>query len=115
MTVAPAHPQTGAMNTPHQSRAEGSVVHKRLYSVPMAALQTARVTCRRNDCGGVAEVPVAKLYKVASAKCPACGEDFYFGTDNPNPLSRLRAVLDELGQLKQYVTVEFVVPDDAAG
>jgi hypothetical protein len=87
-------------------------VRKKLLTVPLDELQTARITCMRGGCGGIIELPADKLYKVASSRCPVCDHEFYLGQGNPNPLSRLKAVLEEMGQLTAFVSVQFVIPDE---
>lgn len=80
-------------------------MRKNLLEVSSTELQTARIKCVRNDCGGIVEVPVSKLGR--AFKCPLCSEDFH-----TKPLAALRDTLEELGQLSKYFSVSFVIPDD---
>lgn len=82
-----------------------------LLTVPIDALAVARITCRRSGCGGVVEVPLDKIYRVANAKCPLCGEGFNPTNEDPGRLTKLRDAIRAVAELRPFFAVEFVAPD----
>jgi hypothetical protein len=83
-----------------------------MLTAPLSEMQAVRVVCERGDCGGTIELPADHLHRVAGARCPVCGHEYFLGPHHPDPFAKLKAALDEVGQLSEFVTIEFVVPDE---
>jgi hypothetical protein len=48
---------------------------EKILRVPLAELQTIRLVCKRENCGGVAEMPTTRLEAlVGEVLCPSCGK-----------------------------------------
>jgi hypothetical protein len=92
-------------------------VRKRLLSVAIGELTTVRLTCRRNHCRGVCELPVARLADPVAFKCPLCQQDLRRSAHSniaSDPLSVLGTALTALSGMEQNLGVEFLIPDDPA-
>ena len=80
--------------------------------VQLGELTTIRVLCRKGDCAGVIELPVAQLTKLAkdSAVCPVCREELIFDPDGRgDPLPELGRLLKRLQSLEPTLLIEFPV------
>jgi hypothetical protein len=92
-------------------------VRKRLISVPISDLTTVRLTCRRNNCGGVSELPVFRLIDPVFFKCPLCQQDLRRSSHSnlaSDPLSILSTAITGLNGMEQNLGVEFLIPDSPA-
>jgi hypothetical protein len=82
--------------------------------VPLSDLTTVRLTCKQNNCGGVAEMPTERLADNTFFKCPLCGADLRRSTKMntaDDPLSLLARAIKEVGSMGNQLDVEFVIPD----
>jgi hypothetical protein len=79
----------------------------------LSELQAVRLRCPIAGCGGVAEMPLAKLGDPAIEKrCPVCGKSFavpsFEGVDQVAALARSMA---EILKRSQTVQIEFPLPE----
>src|SRR5436853_624933 len=57
--------------------AKEHVMAEKILKVSLSELETVRLVCKRENCGGVAEIPTARLEAlVGSVQCPSCGQGF---------------------------------------
>ena len=87
---------------------------ERVFKFFLSELQIVRIICMRGGCGGAVELPINKLYKAGSAKCPICEESL-----NPTPhastnaFGKLKQAIEEAVQAKDTFAIEFVLPDQS--
>jgi hypothetical protein len=82
-----------------------------LVSFLIGDLKIVRVICRKNECGGVIEVPVDKLAGATLFECPICRQVIH--PHNTNPLIPLGKAINDLSNeaFRKEFDVEFVLPD----
>ena len=96
--------------------AEERVVAEKILKIPLSELATIRLVCKRQNCGGVAEIPVSRLRNSPSLDkwtCPSCNQAFSVPViGGPGGLGGLNALGKSLNNLARTadMTVEFVVP-----
>ncbi len=81
---------------------------KKLFSFMLGELSIVRLICNQPKCGAIAEMPIARLVRAASVKCPCC--QMPYEDENDGPLKMLGKAIHQLKQQKD-VDVEFVLPD----
>lgn len=86
---------------------------RKLFAFLLSELRLVRVICKRGGCGGTLELPITELYRVASATCPICKEDFHPSGTDPNTFGKLKAAIEEALQAKDKFAIEFVIPDES--
>jgi hypothetical protein len=85
---------------------------KQPLRVPFGEIKVVRLVCKRENCGGVAEIPVTRLEALVGATlCPSCGQAF--PVKALGGIAGLKALGISLTNLvgEQHFMVEFVVPD----
>jgi hypothetical protein len=83
-------------------------------SVPISDLTTVRLTCKRNQCGGVSELPVTRLADPIFFKCPLCQQDLRRSSQSSvtnDPLTILSTVVAALKGMENNLAIEFLIPD----
>jgi hypothetical protein len=94
--------------------AEERVVAEKILKIPLSELATIRLICKRQNCGGVAEIPVSRLVAlVGQVTCPSCNQAFSVPViGGPGGLGGLKALGKSLENLAPTadMMVEFVVP-----
>lgn len=87
------------------------VMAEAILRIPLTELQTIRLVCKRDNCGGVAEIPTMRLDAiVGQVRCPSCGQTFNAKqVGSMNALKGLGLVIKSLATEEGFA-VEFVVP-----
>ena len=85
--------------------------------IQLKEFAAVRVVCRKNDCGGIIELPVDRLSNLAKGnftKCPLCKEDIVPPVQF-DPLVELGLLIQRLNDLEPSFSLEFPVriQDDA--
>lgn len=89
----------------------GCIVEKSI-KIELAELAIIRLVCNRTDCGGVAEMPVARLSGLTGqVLCPSCNQAF--PVKSIGSIGGLKALGVSLANLigDPSFSVEFAVPD----
>ncbi len=92
-----------------------SIVAEKVLRIPLEELETVRIACRNENCGGTVEIPVVRLDAlVAAVLCPSCGHPF--AVKQIGQLGGLRALGMALKNLVGNETfgAEFVIVDPTA-
>jgi len=85
---------------------------ERLFKINLDELETIRLVCQVNQCGGVAELSLGQLAAKTSPTCPACGGSFI--NDHRLPHQALAKAIEQIRGQNASVRVEFVLPDNTA-
>jgi hypothetical protein len=83
--------------------------------VQLSELTTLRIICRNNGCGGVIEIPTAKLInlsRIHSPKCPLCQHDLL--ASGYDTFVDLGMMIDRIKALDHTFSLEFPVHLDDA-
>ncbi|HZY85540.1 MAG TPA: hypothetical protein VFE78_11970 [Gemmataceae bacterium] len=89
---------------------------EKLIRFLLSELGTIRIICHNKvhptgpECGGIVEVPLAKLGSVD--KCPLCKEGFRGDTDSIDRFGDFALAVGRLKEQTERYGLEFVLPDD---
>jgi len=85
---------------------------QKIIKIPLGELRTVRFVCVRQNCGGVAEIPVERLGSLPGAvQCPSCNTAFKFKPVGAvDALKGLGMVLASISD-GEGVSVEFLIDD----
>ena len=88
------------------------------YSALASKLKAVRLVCKRDGCGGVVEVPVAKLVRFeADLRCPGCGKNSQYEVPDVgrNHLLLLGLALQTAAAHAKESDIEFIIHEESGG
>jgi len=83
-----------------------------ILKIPLRELETIRLVCQRENCGGVAEIPARRLEAlVGQVQCPSCSQPFSIKhVGNISGLKALGMAVKNLTDENDF-SVEFLLSD----
>jgi hypothetical protein len=83
---------------------------RKLLAFLLSELETVRLICQKENCGGVIECRLDRLGdEFLKLECPICKDLYRDTSGKPEPLSRLANAIRELRKHEKRVIVEFVI------
>ncbi len=78
--------------------------------IPLKKIQLIRLSCQRENCGGVAEIPTSRLEAlVGEIQCPSCGRPYHINqVGSIGGLKALGMALRNLVNV-EHLGTEFVI------